>query len=381
MSDDFLAKRLFQRKTDNAFRKLRDLNHLVDFSSNDYLGFARSTVLRDAIRDAERSLDRPCDKRSNGSTGSRLISGNLALCEQVEAEVAQFHRAEAGLLFNSGYDANLGLLAAVPQRGDTVIYDELVHASIRDGMRLGFARAYAFRHNDLSHLEERLRRSSGERFVIVESVYSMNGDTPALQELVETCRRYEAKLIIDEAHATGVIGETGAGLVNECALEDSVFARIHTFGKGLGVHGAVVLGSNALREYLINFARSFIYTTALPPHSLLSIRCAYRHLRRSMETVRQLHQRIHFFLTNVHADTRRRLLPSHSAIQSVTIPGNNASRRVAESLQTAGYDIRPILSPTVPAGEERIRICLHAFNRLDEIKGLAERLHHELVNC
>jgi 8-amino-7-oxononanoate synthase len=275
-SDSFLTKHLEQRKNQNAIRQLSSETSLIDFCSNDYLGFARSRTLMEKIRTSA---------AAPGSTGSRLISGNSMLCEDLERTIAEFHQAPAGLIFNSGFDANLGLLSSVARRGDTILYDELVHASIRDGIRLSFAKSFPFSHNNIAHLEARLRRARGELFVAVESVYSMDGDCAPLPDMANVCDQFGAHLIIDEAHATGVFGPGGRGLVVQEDLAARVFARVHTFGKALGSHGAIVLGSAALRSYLINFARSFIYTTALPPHSLRSIRASYQFLHEAPDII------------------------------------------------------------------------------------------------
>ena len=191
------------------------------------------------------------------------------------------HNADAGLIFNSGYDANLGLFSALPQRGETIIADELIHASIIDGARLSYANRYTFRHNDLQSLEDKLKQAKGNCYVVIESVYSMDGDTPPIAEILTLTEQYEANLIVDEAHAVGLYG---FGLIDQ-QFQDRVFARIVTFGKALGCHGAIVLGSNLLREYLINFARSFIYTTAASFHQMASIKMAYQLLQESDDEI------------------------------------------------------------------------------------------------
>ncbi|NJM94490.1 MAG: aminotransferase class I/II-fold pyridoxal phosphate-dependent enzyme, partial [Cytophagales bacterium] len=176
---------------------------------------------------------------------------------------------------NSGYAANLALLSALPQRGDTVLYDERAHACIKDGVRLSAAERFAFRHHDLDDLRRRLAGARGRRYVVVESIYSMDGDAAPLGELAALCREQEAALVVDEAHSTGLYAAGGAGLVSALGLGDDCLARVMTFGKALGGHGALVCGSAALCAFLVNFARPFIYTTALPPHSLLAIREAF----------------------------------------------------------------------------------------------------------
>lgn len=355
MDEDFLQKKIAARKAQNAYRQLRLGNGGVDFCSNDYLGIATNNLLHTG------------KEYPGGSTGSRLLTGNNALIEKTEAVIATFHHAAAGLLFNSGYDANTGLLSTVPQRGDTVLYDELSHASIRDGLRLGLAQSFSFRHNDCNELEKKLSAAGGNIFVVTESVFSMDGDIAPLQQIAALCRQYNACLIVDEAHATGVLGSRGEGLVQSLALEAGCFARIHTFGKALGCHGAVILGSPLLRDYLVNFCRAFIYTTALPPASVAAIAAAYS-IFPSMEAERrQLQQLVTAFQ---EADLPFKKGQSSTAVQSVIVPGNEEVKRVAEVCSSNGFDIRPILYPTVPRGAERLRVVMHSFNTEDDLKRL-----------
>ncbi len=361
-----IAHRLATRQQDGSLRSLRVNGSLVDLSSNDYLGLARSSALRSAIQQA---VDQ--DPLFNGATGSRLLAGQTELADDVETELAHFYKSERALIFNSGYDANVGLLACLPQKGDTLLTDELIHASMIDGARLSYAARHRFRHNDLSDLEQQLQRATGQVFVAVESVYSMDGDFAPLPELCALCDRYGAALLVDEAHASGVYGPNGEGRVVALGLQDRVLARVHTFGKGMGVHGAAVIGSALLRDYLINFARSFIYTTALPPHSLLAIREAHRLVQRDSDIRHHLADRLHYFQTQVVAQLpATHWTDSQSPIQCLLVSGNDEARRVALAGQQAGLDLRAILSPTVPIGQERIRICLHAFNTTDELDRL-----------
>jgi len=263
------------------------------------------------------------------------------------------------LIYNSGYDANVGLLSCVPQRGDTILYDYLCHASIRDGIRLSFAQAFAFAHNDLVALEQKLQQAKGTIFIVTESVFSMDGDTCPLQAIVTLAKQYQAHVIIDEAHATGVVGKGGVGLVQDLQLQADVFARIHTFGKAVGCHGAVVLGSVQLRDYLINFSKSLMLSTALWPHAVGVIQKSYR-IFPSMEMERQHLQYLIAIFQQAKLPFEK--LPSQTPIQVVIIPGNDAARKVAEYLQQQQLDVRAILYPTVPKGSERLRIVLHAFN-------------------
>lgn len=382
--EDFLNKKLEDRKQQHAFRSLRLAEHAApaDFCSNDYLGIATGGLIEAALK-AETALHPGIARRiergsqmqaapRHGSMGSRLLAGNYPAIEDAERQIAGFHDASSGLIFNSGYDANLGLLSCVPQRGDTVFYDQLSHASIRDGIRLSFAQSHSFSHNDPVDLAKRLAAAQGgNRFVVTESVFSMDGDQAPLEIMIGLCREHHAHLIVDEAHATGVIGLQGAGLVQALGLADKVFARIHTFGKALGCHGAILLGSLTLRDFLINFCRPFIFTTALPEASIQAIRKTYElfpfmdkervHLRNLIDRFQQAHIP---FQKGV----------SSTAIQIVFVPGNEAVRTLSARLQAAGLDVRPILYPTVPRGGERLRIVLHAFNTEEELEHLIEEL-------
>lgn len=364
-----LQAALDKRKQESLLRKLHPENNLIDFCSNDYLGFSRSEILQSQI-DAGYSAY----GNANGATGSRLISGNTTAIENLENKIAAFHNAEAGLIFNSGYDANLGLLSAIGKKEDVFLYDDLVHASLHDGMRLSLSKHYKFKHNDVNDLERLLisqLASEGNCYVLLESVYSMDGDLAPLKEIVALKEKYNFYLIVDEAHATGVFGKHGAGLCNELNIEDKCFARMHTFGKALGVHGAIVLGSVELRNYLINFSRSFIYTTALAPHAYAAIDAAYEFLQNTNQ-IEVLKCRIQQFNSLAKTDTR--FVSTPSAIQCFMVDGNETATKVSEYLKTKGMDVRAIKSPTVKVGTERLRICLHSFNSEDEISELVKTL-------
>jgi 8-amino-7-oxononanoate synthase len=374
-ADTNLTYRLEQREEENSLRKLTTPHNIIDFCSNDYLGFAKSGALKAKILRFSKYLE---DQLTVGSTGSRLISGNSALIESLESFIASYHNATTGLIFNSGYDANIGLFSSVIRKEDTIIFDELVHASIHDGMRLSKANAISFKHNDIEDFKSKFELATGTIYVAVESVYSMDGDVAPLKEIADICVLNNANLIVDEAHATGVIGAAGKGLVADLALENKVFARVHTFGKALGCHGAIILGSELLRNYLVNFARSFIYTTALPFHTLVSIKSAYDLLSESEEIITDLETNIQMFKKLISEIEDMNIIESNSPIQSIIISGNGRVKEVATSLQNSGFDIRPILKPTVPEGKERLRICIHSFNTEDEIKGLAKAIEEIL---
>jgi 8-amino-7-oxononanoate synthase len=369
-----LKQKLHSRKENKAIRSLTSSDNLIDFSSNDYLGFAKSeTIYANTFQ-----LSLKKDISHNGATGSRLLSGNHPLYKELEVFLSSFHKTEAALVFNSGYDANIGFFSAVPQRGDLVFYDEYIHASIRDGVIMGNAKSYKFKHNDLADLKNKIelsvraesRMPDSEVYIVTESVFSMNGDSPDLKQLVQFCKKEGFHLIVDEAHATGVLGKRGVGLVQELKLEKLLFARIITFGKALGCHGAAILGSEKLKDYLINFSRSLIYTTALPPHSIATVLCAYECLdgiEGNLE-MRKLLDNIYHFKSKLEAlNLKQYFITSDSAIQSCIVSGNEKVKSISKKLEDKGFDVKAILSPTVTEGKERLRFCLHSYNSKDEI--------------
>lgn len=371
-----LLQKLEERKKEGNYRRLSVTSGLTDFFSNDYLGLAKNRDLHEKIHKEHVALQ----GNLNGSTGSRLLSGNNDYFLQTESKLAQLFKSEKALVFNSGYNANVSILSSVPQKGDTIIYDELIHASLKEGARLSFAKRFSFRHNDLEDLEQKIHRAEGDCFVVAESVYSMDGDFSPLLRLVELCERHGAYLILDEAHSTGIWGKGGNGLACELNLEQRIFARIYTFGKAMGIHGACIAGSQVLIDYLINFAWPFIYTTALPPHGVASVNAAFSYLQENEKLSNLLFGRIALFkdLTKQYSKVKSGLIDSDSAIQVLRIPGNTEARQLAERLVIQGYDLRAILSPTVKEGEERLRICLHVYNTEKEISDLLKCINDSL---
>lgn len=352
MLEKKLTEMLKKREQENALRSLSLHTDKIDFCSNDYLGFSKKKWV---------------SSLHNGSTGSRLLSGNSQIHIDCENFLSDFYQTESTLLFQSGYDANLGFFSCVPQKNDTIIYDELCHASIRDGMRLGKARNFSFRHNDLDHLKEKIKQATGNCFVVVESVYSMDGDFSPLNEISKLCQQKGANLVIDEAHASGIFGPMGQGI----GYNFPNFARIHTFGKAFGCHGAAIVGSKILIDFLVNFSRPLIYTTALSPHSVSCIKQAHETILNCDERD-QLHQNIALFKKHIH---NLKLIDSNSAIQCIIVSGNDACKKAAQKLYSEGLDVRPILHPTVEKGQERLRICLHSFNTKEEILHLCHLLN------
>lgn len=359
-------KALIEREQSGNLRRLQNAYPTIDFCSNDYLGFSKSGMLREKLQQTVYSPENIV-----GATGSRLICGNSSYTEDAEKQIALFHHAPSALIFNSGYDANIGLLSSVPQRNDLILYDEMVHGSTHDGVRLSQATHYKFRHNDVSSLEELIHRhqkSFENIYVVVESVYAMDGDTAPLLELVEICKPSKnIFLIVDEAHAIGVFGSQGRGLCNALSVEHRCFARIYTYGKAMGCHGAAVVGSEVLRNYLINFARSFIYSTALPLHCIEAIKHAYQLLIESKEKDRLQNNISYFYSKTTDLED---CVKSQSAIHSIVLGSNEAVDTLEKILAEHHIHVRTMKSPVVRPGSERIRICLHSFNTREEIDTL-----------
>lgn len=333
---------------------LRSLSHFpnkIDFYSNDYLGLAQKQY----------------SAAINGSSGSRLISGTTNKMLEAEQGIASFFGAESAIMFNSGYDANLGFFSCIPHRGDTVIYDEFIHASVRDGLRLGFASTLSFKHNDIDDLEDKLKKASGTVYIAVESVYSMDGDLSPLTDILSMAEHYGAFIVLDEAHACGIFGEEGKGLGYDFRDHPSLLARLITFGKAYGSHGASWLGSKDLITFLTNFSRSFIYTTALPE-------AVYAH-NASVINEDDLEERRDQLRKNItqfreHLKSHVNLSGSNTPIQILRFESIYKLKGCAENLFESGFNVKPIFSPTVPEGQERLRICLHSFNSNEEIDRL-----------
>ena len=362
--------KLHNREIKNAVRVLGRQSSLIDFSSNDYLGFAKSETIFDATH--QFLIDK--NIKINGATGSRLLSGNNTLYTEVESFLSEFHQSESATIFNSGYDANIGFFSSVPQRGDIILYDEFIHASIRDGIQLSNAKAFKFKHNNIVHLDEMLKRvqhDNSEIYVVTESVFSMDGDSPDLTQMAKTCRKHNVFFIVDEAHAVGVFKE---GLVQKLNLQNDVFARIITFGKALGCHGATILGSKDLQTYLVNFARSFIYTTGLSPHSLATIKISNEVMLKHVQHQQKLQENIHYFIEEIKRYNLN-FISSCSAIHCCVISGNEKVKSLAKKLQEKGFEVKAILSPTVPENQERLRFCLHNYNFKEEISEVLGLLH------
>ncbi len=347
-------KELIKRKHLGTFRFLQLKGNLIDFASNDYLGLAKSNNLRQAVFNEWKSL------KSFGSTGSRLLTGNNSYVHHLEESIATFHGFEAGLIFNCGYMANLGLASSIASKDDVFLYDTNIHASLREGIRMSRAKAFPFRHNDVKHLETRLKKipKNGNLYICIESVYSTDGSIAPLGDIFHLSQTYGAHLIVDEAHAIGVLGKDGRGIVFDSGLGGEIFAQIVTFGKALGAFGAIILGNQSLKEILINFAKPFIYTTALPFPCLAAIKCSYE-LFPQLETERNHLQNL-IQIANF----------SKTPIQPIPVKNNSAAHTLVSKISHEGFDVRAFLSPTVPRGKEILRITLHTFNSKEELEKL-----------
>lgn len=349
MKPSFLRK-LEERKSASNYRSLKQ-NPVdgIDFFSNDYLGISKEFESLGLT-----SLT------FNGSTGSRLLSGNSIEAEECEHFIAQKFKSPSALVFNSGYDANIGIFSSIPQKGDTIIYDEFIHASIRDGIRLSLAKSYSFKHNNLEDLTNKIKHAEGTIYIAVESIYSMNGDVVPLKELLILSELYSCLIILDEAHSTGIYGANGEGLAVSLGLENKIFARIITFSKAYGFFGAAVLGAIELKDFLINFSRSFIFSTALPKSyyqqliQILSLDVSSR--------IQQLQATIKLMNPNEFYSPIQ-ILRSNSLTQLIDL--NNQFKQ-------SGIYQRIIFSPTVPKGLECIRLCIHSFNTKAELNKVLE---------
>lgn len=349
-----------ERKAAGIQRVLR-LHEGSDFASNDYLGLAKKGTPIS-------------EERASG--GSRLITGNSALAERTEAQIANYFRAESALLFQSGYAANLGVISALAHRDLTILYDEFCHASIRDGIRLGVAKNWGFAHNDMQDLEKKLERTTGNVLIITESVFSMDGDEAPLVELLRLKKQFSAALLLDEAHAAGW-KKDGLALAEELAIAEEIDLRIITFGKAFGAHGAAVLCSDVYKQYFINHARSFIYTTAPSTSFWEHISWSLDMVGSAKEAREDLEANILLF-ASLAEESPLNFLKSSSPIQGV-LGSAEQLQLWSEKAGEAGMVVRPILHPTVPLGAERLRICLHSFNQKSDIQQLITLLHeHQL---
>lgn len=348
---------------------------LLNLSSNDYLGLAQEARLIAAAQQA-------AARWGTGSTASRLIVGTYALHTEVEAQVAAFKGMARAALFNTGYMANVGIIAALMGRGDVILSDRLNHASIIDGIRLSGATFHRFPHRDLNRLEELLRQTAGvgNRLIITDTVFSVDGDLAPLQELVSLKNRYGAWLMVDEAHATGIWGPNGAGLAEALGVAPEVDIHMGTFSKALGSFGAYVAGEASLIEFLHNRARSFIYSTALPPPVLGAIQAALTMVAQEPERRHRVRAQAARFREQLQAGGMN-TLNSQTQIIPVLVGDNRLALEFAARLRQSGIMAVAIRPPTVPPGGARIRFSLsaaHASQELEEAAAVITRIGQEL---
>jgi 8-amino-7-oxononanoate synthase len=360
MNQRILAE-LWDLESRGELRQLETV-HGIDFSSNDYLGLATDPRMKESILEGVNSATRIA------STGSRLLSGHKEAWAALEHDFARWVGAEAALYFTSGYAANIGLLSALLRTEDVVFSDSANHASLIDGIRLAKCRRVIFPHNDLDFLEDQLRRNSAvseARVIVVESIFSMEGDRAPLADLATLAERYGAELIVDEAHAIGVRGPRGSGCVAEAGLSDRVLATVHTCGKALAAAGAFVCGSENLRRLLVNRARTFIFNTALPPYFASQV-AAGMNLAAEAKFERARLLELSTFLRHALRSNGFSITSLYSQIVPVILGYNDAALHFAGYLQARGFGVRAIRPPTVPPGSARLRLSLTA-NHSEEI--------------
>ncbi|MDR2235882.1 MAG: 8-amino-7-oxononanoate synthase [Chryseobacterium sp.] len=356
-----LQESLDKRKASGILRTLQPRIGGADFYSNDYLGLAGNTELQTRL--LTQVIEKP--DLLSGSTGSRLISGNSNTVSETEKYIAKEHQYPDALLFSSGYNANLALFSALPDRHDAIIADEQIHRSVHDACKMSHAKKLKFRHNDLNHLEGILKRQTGNCFIAAESLYSMEGDLAPLPELAELAEKYGAFLIIDEAHAFGVLGY---GLVQTYGLQKKVAVTVITYGKALGAHGAAVLCNDTVKSYLVNFASPFIYSTAVQDFQWMAVKEGYEFVKENPQLEKKLRENIQQF--------RRQQIPTPSSekspVQAILIPDNERLKTLQNTLSMNGFLTYAVYSPTVKTGTERLRLCLHSFNTEEEIIKLTQ---------
>jgi 8-amino-7-oxononanoate synthase len=380
--DNFLA----QRKADGLLRVLKpadlrkdgkiyfDGAELFDFSSNDYLALSDHPKLKEASK-------RAVDSLGVSASASRLLSGDLKIHHQLEDRVAQFKGKESALVFNSGYQANVGIISALYDKGDAVFCDRLSHASIIDGVQQSGARLFRFSHNDLDHLESLLKKEGNKfknRLVVTETVFSMDGDKPPLKELVEIKDRYDCLFLVDEAHATGIFGPNGAGVVEEQGLADRIELIMGTFSKALGSFGAYLACSEKGKQYLVNSCRSFIYSTALPPAVIAADIEALNIVRDEPFRRQTLLANADFFRTRLREEGFDVI--GSSQIVPLIVGDAGRAARISSDLQKSGFWVLPIRPPTVPQGQARLRFSLVYNHTKQLLEKLADRIVESLRN-
>ncbi len=346
---------LNNRKSQGALRTMSAFDSALDFYSNDYLGLRTNAQLLEEIQKIPQDM---------GSGGSRLLSGTTSRMLEIENYLANYYQTESALLYPSGFMANLGLFSCLGTKGDTLIYDQYIHASVREGIRLSSAKNFGFRHNDYKDLEKKLKNATGDIYVIIEGVYSMHGDSPSQDAILDLQKQYGFYLIVDEAHSVGILGENGKGWTEDIPAE-KILAKIITFGKAIGYHGAIIASSKELIEYLVNFSKSYIYTTAPPESQFEVLYTIHRFLDKEYPALRSSLQEV--------IDTYNQLM-NEKGVNPIKIIENRNLEVVHQKLLKAGIPTKIIKHPTVEKGKEIIRLCLHANHTHSELQTLIEAL-------
>jgi 8-amino-7-oxononanoate synthase len=378
MPGRFIDTELVKIKDAGLYRRLRrvegdqgptlsiDGREVINFSSNNYLGIANHPNLAAAAKEA-------IDRYGCGSGASRLICGNMALHEELENRLAQFKGTEAALVFNSGFQANTGVISTLAGEGDAIFSDALNHASIIDGCRLARAKTFVYAHKDLDQLEDGLKQAASlqRKLIVTESIFSMDGDEAPLTGIVELAEKYDAMVMVDEAHATGLFGAAGAGVVQKLGLGDRVLVQMGTLGKALGGFGAYIAGSGGLRDLLINRCRSFIFTTSLPPAVMAMAIAAIDIVKREPERREALWQNCRSLKEGLRS-LGFQVAASESPILPLIIGDAGECMRFSERLVERGVFAQGIRPPTVPPGTSRLRITLMATHTGEQIERALE---------
>lgn len=365
------------QKENNCYRQLSSPREkksggeavfFCDFSSNDYLGLSSHPALQEAAEKAVKDF-------GAGSTGARLLSGDNRLFHELEEKTAAFKGKPSALIFNSGYHANVGMISSLCGPGDVIFCDRLSHASMMDGILLSRARFFRFRHNDAAHLESLLesrRKSFRNALIVTESVFSMDGDIAPLRKLTVLKEKYDALLYVDEAHATGVFGENSAGMVEECGLTSKVDILMGTFGKALGSFGAYAASEKVFIDYFINKARSFIFSTALPPSVIGANLAALEVVRKESFRRKNLLERVLYFRNRL----RKLNIPvsSFTPIMPIILGKEEKALDISLRLREEGYFLPAIRFPTVPRGQARLRLSLTYLHSVEVLEKFSEKL-------
>lgn len=371
---------LDQRKADGLLRQRRLLDspqaeHIVansqkylSFCSNDYLGLANHPTLIAAMQQA-------AGESGVGSGASNLITGHHRYHDNLEKQLAKFVKLPAALLFSTGYMANIGVIGALMGRNDAVFADKLNHACLNDGAYFSLAEFHRFPHNDVAALEKLLKVSTAKhKLIAADAVFSMDGDIAPLSEYLALCEKYDAYLYVDDAHGFGVLGEHGEGSLNHLNLKSPRIIMMATLGKAAGVAGAFVAGEQVVIDYLIQAAKSYVYSTPAPPALSATLSASVSLIEQGDDLREHLRMLINYFKNNLHCQ-KWQLMPSDTAVQPLLVGSNQDALALSEYLQTRGILVPAIRPPTVPAGTARLRISLSAAHSLDDIKSLVAALH------